>query len=52
MVSDGNAIEVLVSGMVCDDEEEAVKVSPRAAHYFSTLTICGKALLVTGVTLS
>jgi hypothetical protein len=27
------AIEVFVSGVVCDSEEEAVKVSTRAAHF-------------------
>lgn len=40
--SDGSAIEVIVSGVVCDSEEEAVKVSTRAAHFLSTLTPYGK----------
>lgn len=42
MRSDGSAIEVFVSGVVCDSEEEAVKVSTRAAHFLSTLTLYGK----------
>lgn len=39
---DRSAIEVFVSGVVCDNEEEAVKVSTRAAHFLHTSAIYGK----------